>query len=431
MPSPESKMFRLTVALAVVSAAFGLPQTRTVPTLDGRIVGGENADISDYSYQLSLQFLGSHICGAVTISPTWALTAAHCLEGIISTTLLSVRAGSSYLNSGGQVLSVSSATQHPSYSRSSLDYDIATIGLASSIPTQASVAIPLAPLRHATTESGSMASVLQVVQVPVVSQSDCRAAYSLSAVTERMFCAGLLGEGGKDACDRDSGGPVVASGILVGLVSWGNGCARPNFPGVHASISALRLWIATVTGFFGVSSLITVRAGSSQRGSGGVVVTVLQFTIHPNYTRSTLDCDIGVLYLSTSLDTSYSSAVSLPSAGTGPTAGEIATITGWGTTSESGSLATRLQVVQVPVISQEDCRSAYNASSVTDKMFCAGLLGEGGKDACQGDSGGPLVINGTLTGLVSWGDGCARADSPGVYTNLPVLREWITSITGL
>ncbi|KAJ8942841.1 hypothetical protein NQ318_022856 [Aromia moschata] len=65
--------------------------------------------------------------------------------------------------------------------------------------------------------------------------------YSQTAITDRMFCAGLLGEGGKDAGQGDSGGPVVVAGVLVGLVSWGNGCARPDFPGVKTNPRTLIL----------------------------------------------------------------------------------------------------------------------------------------------------------------------------------------------
>lgn len=51
-----------------------------VPRFDGRIVGGEPTTIEKHPYQLSLQYYGSHICGASIISADWALTAAHCVE---------------------------------------------------------------------------------------------------------------------------------------------------------------------------------------------------------------------------------------------------------------------------------------------------------------------------------------------------------------
>jgi len=47
------------------------------------------------------------------------------------------------------------------------------------------------------------------------------------------------------------------------------------------------------------------------------------------------------------------------------------------------------------------------------------------KDACQGDSGGPLAVGNTLVGIVSWGYACASEGLPGVYTDVPAVREWI------
>lgn len=63
-------------------------------------------------------------------------------------------------------------------------------------------------------------------------------------------------------------------------------------------------------------------------------------------------------------------------------AGDLAYVSGWGTLSEGGSSSTQLQVVEVPLVSLAECRSAYGSSSITDRMVCAGYP-EGGKDACQ------------------------------------------------
>jgi trypsin len=66
---------------------------------------------------------------------------------------------------------------------------------------------------------------------------------------------------------------------------------------------------------------------------------------------------------------------------------------------------------------------------ITENMFCAGVLGEGGKDSCQGDSGGPIVDeDGAVVGVVSFGIGCGRADFPGVYARLGGnLLEFVSS----
>lgn len=58
-----------------------------------------------------------------------------------------------------------------------------------------------------------------------------------------MICAGNVAEGGIDSCQGDSGGPLVSGSTLVGITSWGEGCALPNFPGVYARVPALSDWI--------------------------------------------------------------------------------------------------------------------------------------------------------------------------------------------
>ncbi|MFE0722676.1 S1 family peptidase [Streptomyces rochei] len=103
-----------------------------------------------------------------------------------------------------------------------------------------------------------------------------------------------------------------------------------------------------------------------------------------------------------------------------------ALVYGWGDTSGAGDYATSLRAARVRVLPDASCERAYPGSDdgryLADTMLCAGE-DAGGRDACQGDSGGPLVAQGRLVGLVSWGSGCGRPGSPGVYTRVSaVLR---------
>lgn len=63
-----------------------------------------------------------------------------------------------------------------------------------------------------------------------------------------MICAGLLGTGGKDACQRDSGGPMKVNGKLHGIISWGFECGHPQYPGVYTRVTTFREWIKNNTG---------------------------------------------------------------------------------------------------------------------------------------------------------------------------------------
>lgn len=89
---------------------------------------------------------------------------------------------------------------------------------------------------------------LRSANVPAVNQTKCSDAYrEFGGVTDRMICAGYE-KGGKDACQGDSGGPLVYENKLVGVVSWGYGCARPNYPGVYSRVASVRDWIKAQSG---------------------------------------------------------------------------------------------------------------------------------------------------------------------------------------
>ncbi|WP_328878678.1 S1 family serine peptidase [Streptomyces sp. NBC_00299] len=101
--------------------------------------------------------------------------------------------------------------------------------------------------------------------------------------------------------------------------------------------------------------------------------------------------------------------------------GTPALVYGWGDVTGAGDYPRSLRAARVHVLPDTLCKQAYPGGGdgryQAASMVCAGER-EGGRDACQGDSGGPLVAQGKLIGLVSWGTGCGRAGSPGVYTRV-------------
>lgn len=114
-------------------------------------------------------------------------------------------------------------------------------------------------------------------------------------------------------------------------------------------------------------------------------------------------------------------------------------VAGWGRTQEGGKSAEVLQQLPLPVWENDICRDKYSSQrrlnskdQFDEATICAGIL-TGGMDTCQGDSGGPLmypqkeddIIRFYLIGVVSYGIGCARADIPGVYTNVANFIDWI------
>lgn len=99
-----------------------------------------------------------------------------------------------------------------------------------------------------TAEKYPTSPVLRFVTVPVWSQDQCLdSGYGPKRITENMMCAGYH-DGKKDACQGDSGGPMQMKGPtgsmeLIGIVSWGRGCARPNLPGIFTKVVNYLPWI--------------------------------------------------------------------------------------------------------------------------------------------------------------------------------------------
>uniref|UniRef100_A0A3Q0RSN4 ST14 transmembrane serine protease matriptase b n=1 Tax=Amphilophus citrinellus TaxID=61819 RepID=A0A3Q0RSN4_AMPCI len=162
---------------------------------------------------------------------------------------------------------------------------------------------------------------------------------------------------------------------------------------------------------------------------------VKRIIAHPDYDHLSYDHDITLMELDTNVNLNQNIwPICLPSPTHDFPEGEEAWITGWGATREEGLSANVLQKAAVRIINSTVCKSLLE-DSVTDNMLCAGVL-KGGVDACQGDSGGPLSFTSPKgrvfqAGVVSWGEGCARKNKPGVYTRVTKYRDWIKENSGV
>ncbi|NEA67343.1 serine protease [Streptomyces sp. SID12488] len=173
------------------------------------------------------------------------------------------------------------------------------------------------------------------------------------------------------------------------------------------------------------SSVRVVGGRTYRNGTNGTVSKVTKIWIHPSYTDATNGDDVAVLTLATSMP--YTAASYVTSSQTSVyAAGTTARIIGWGTTSSSGSSSNQLRTATVPTVSNASCTSSYGSSYIASDMVCAGYT-SGGVDTCQGDSGGPLMIGGVLAGITSWGEGCAAAGYPGVYTRLTTFSSLVAT----
>lgn len=248
--------------LALATQATAL----AVPSINGRagdIVGGESVKIEDYPWQVDLRVSDQANCGGSIVSERFVVTAGHCVLNY-NLSDLNIRVGST-TNGKGTSYKPSKAHVHPKYTSDGYSYDAAILEFSTPIKLGSTVkAIPLANAEPATgtdtvvsgwgdTSSdgaGSYPADLHAVHVPIFDHAQCTTDYKKEVpITADMICAGYA-QGGKDSCGGDSGGPLVSGGKLVGIVSFGQGCALANYPGVYASVAAteIRSFIKDVTG---------------------------------------------------------------------------------------------------------------------------------------------------------------------------------------
>ncbi|CAD5125954.1 DgyrCDS14137 [Dimorphilus gyrociliatus] len=229
----------------------------------GRVVGGWESRPNEFPYQLSLRRFGSHTCGAVIINSQWALSAAHCTSSG-SASGLAVVAGAHRRSSPAaaeQTSNLLSVTNHEDY-QNPLRYsnDITLLRLETPLTFNAQVTGACAPRDvtydddtvtisgwGSTFSGGFVTDELRYTNVQVWSNDECSGPYP-GSIDDSMICAAAPG---RDTCQGDSGGPMAYNNNgqfeVVGLTSWGRGCALATHPGVYARVSANLQWIADNT----------------------------------------------------------------------------------------------------------------------------------------------------------------------------------------
>ena len=246
-----SRVIALTITCCLAAAGFAMAPA-------GAIVGGYQVDDDRFAFMASIQSRSSdgtdgHFCGGSVISSRWILTAAHCVEGT-NPGEIQVGVGRDNIDdlSTGQTLLADRIEVHPDDADTGT-FDAALIHVTADI---AAPAIALSPQGDDTLEqdgapltvagwgteffgSPFIPAQLKAVDVEAVADENCTTNRAQGFQDESEVCAETIGG---DSCQGDSGGPLfgtLADGrrVQVGIVSYGLGCAVPQFPGVYGEVN--------------------------------------------------------------------------------------------------------------------------------------------------------------------------------------------------
>ncbi|KAJ9079025.1 hypothetical protein DSO57_1000660 [Entomophthora muscae] len=235
--------------------------------LERRIVRGYDSKPFSHKFMVSIHYEDVHSCGGTLYKQDTVITAAHCSEEDIRLFDVLVHRHDFQKTDEeehGSRYKIKEFITHPDYSLLGVKNDIAIVRLDRKGHIRTRVILDdagisemegmeLTLLGWGLNEHGEYPDILQETKLPILDIEYCKAQYATLGyrISEAMvFCAGFA-KAQSDSCNADSGGPIflVSSNhvVLVGVVSWGEGCAKDGFPGFYTRVSSYIPWIlATV-----------------------------------------------------------------------------------------------------------------------------------------------------------------------------------------
>ncbi|OWR49768.1 Transmembrane protease serine 11E [Danaus plexippus plexippus] len=443
--------------------------------MEKRIVGGSEAHLDQYPYNVQFYNLGG-LCGGSILTKKIVLTAAHCFDSNKNLADMKIFSKPRYLfDLHANSHDIWDFRIHEDYGMESVfDNDIAVIIIHNEFVFGKQVRnIKIINNQHWEKENetftvtgwgetkygdGIDKTVFRQVQLRYISKEMCMKMNQITLDTE-MFC--LYGDGKRDSCRGDSGGGVLWKGQLVGIVSHGKGCG--GLPGTRdvlnevegriiggrpipieiSPFSVLFFNFKSLCSGVIINSFVILTAAHCFNSNtnkhhmrveincrylfdiNAETFRVADFIIHEDFNKVIpFEADLALIMVTAKmlLDRRKQKALLMKN---DDWMNEKANVSasGWGWTKYGGGVSELgLMRTYLGYVSRRRCESLHSLR-LTEDMFC--LYGNGVRDTCLGDSGGGVTVNGTVVGIVSHGDGCAKKGKPSVYISVAYHRKWI------